>query len=223
MEDESKKQEEKATKILGKFETPEELAKAYKELEKKLGGSVINPEYDTVEQAHAKQKKFYGKLMEGGSNLDGKLKEISERIAKAHAIPAHIADSAVATATKLGSDAVVKDNQAEVEKLVASQDAQAALVAELGSDEKINEFQARYNAGKVSAEEVKMLLAQNKARHSENSAGIDKGVAPVSQEEALIRLGEIKRGVAYYDQDDPNHAATVEEARRLESVAFAGE
>ena len=223
MESESKKQEEKAEKILGKFENTEQLAKAYKELEKKLGGSVINPEFDTLEQVHEKQRKLYGKLMEGGSNLDGELKKISERIAKEHAIPASIADSAVMTASKLGGDAVIEGNQAEVEKLVASEDAQAALAAELGSEEKINEFQARYNAGKVSAQEVKMLLAQNKARHSENSAGIDKGVIPVGKKEAFVRLQEIKRSAAFYDQDAPNHAQAIEEARRLEAIAFSGE
>lgn len=202
-------------KILGKFETQEELAKAYQELEKRMSQNAPLTDLD-AEQLAEKAKEFFSDV-KTDTQLEGDLADWSSQITKDLGVPAPLVDSIVAkvsanTATGL-KEATKKEAIAALEGDKELNDSFIDGLKAAGED--VDSWAESIDKGEVTVSMIKKFakIAQFEPEAKSHSADTEP---KMSEKEALDRVLSLINTRAYNDINHPDHKETRKQISFLE-------
>ena len=224
MSDEKKEKKEDgfvelmAKEGLEKIQTPEELAKAYKELQSSYSSRKPGKN-SSQEELLLKTAEFYGGSHDGKTDLPGELGEVSSSLIKDLKLHKTLADAATAKIAGHISNNILNRNKAQVTEFLSDSAKKAAVDAALSKAGKVKEFQGRYNKGLATVQEVELWASNTSKSLPENKDGIaPPETDKVSQADAADKIRQIYRDIQhpYHHAHLKGHVEAKKEMAQLE-------
>ena len=205
--------EKKEEKLAGKFDSPEELAKAYSELEKKLGET--SKKASTESEIVNKLKEVFAHH-EGKSALDGDLKEWSKSFSEELGIPSNVADRIVAGTAEKALGKVASKHKSEVAAFLKDESAKERFIEGLkATGEDLDSWQKDIDSGAVP-KSVVAKIAKLGTPADEATSIVTSNAPKMTEQEALNKMLILMGKPAYSDPKHPNYKEYHKEVTFLE-------
>lgn len=221
MADDKKAEQIKLFEELGidKFNSVEDLAKSYKELEKAQSQAKPSKE-SSLDDVLSKTEKFFKNSPD--SSLEGGLGKLSKSIREATKVDGRLADEAAKLSAGIVAKTIREGNREGVTSVLKDEANRVAIEQYLGTKEAVDKFNSEYHKGLISPREAALMVklggasANKEAKEGTPNLNAGKTASEADIQAAGEELMAILGNVSHpYFTGGPNQEAAKKQVANL--------